>query len=107
MKNHVAKAVEQLAKYGGLKSLGNIFASRKGVFAILAVVASYFMLLGRLPEGEDPEIVNNMAEIFGMVVATVSAMFIGGTALEDGLKKRATGEAKPDEEESSSASDSK
>jgi hypothetical protein len=91
-------------KYGGLKALGNILASRKGVFGILAILVSYFLLLGRLPDDAPEELIAKMAEVFGLVVAAVSALFIGGTALEDGLKKKAL--PPTDETTSSSASES-
>lgn len=87
MTSFISKALEQIAKHGGLKALGAILASRKGIFGILIVVASYFGLLGRLPENTDPAIVENMAEVFGLVLGTVSVMFIGGTAFEDGMEK--------------------
>jgi hypothetical protein len=104
-KNHVGKAIEQLTKYGGLKALGNIFASRKGVFGILAIIGAYVGLLGVLPADADPDIVKHMSEIFGNVVAIVSALFIGGTALEDYGQKRQLPPA--EESDSSSASESK
>ena len=105
-KNHVGVALKQLSKYGGLKALGNILASRKGIFGILAIVASYVLLLGRLPDDAPADVVAHMADIFGYIIATVAALFIGGTALEDyGAKKQLP--APSDESDSSSASESK
>ena len=82
-------ALTQLVKYGGLKALGAIVASRKGVFGLLAIVIGYYFLLGRLPDDAPPEVVTGMGEIFGVLVGAISAFFIGGTALEDGMAKRA------------------
>lgn len=82
-------ALSQLTKYGGLQALGAIMSSRKGIFGILAIVVSYWMLLGRLPVDAPAELVARMGEVFGWIVCGVSGMFIGGTALEDGLSKKA------------------
>jgi hypothetical protein len=80
-------ALEQLAKYGGLRALGAIMASRKGIFGIIAIAVSYFLVLGRLPEDAPPELVSRMGEIFGYLVGAISAFFIAGTALEDAAAK--------------------
>jgi len=82
-------ALQQILRYGGLKSVGAILSSRKGVFGILAIGLSYWLLLGRLPADASAELVAQMGEVFGLLVGVVSALFIGGTALEDALSKGA------------------
>jgi len=87
--------MQAIAKFGGLKALGGIMSSRKGIFGLLAIGISYWLLLGRLPVDAAPEVVASMGQLFVTLVGAVSALYIGGTALEDGLEKkgRAEGEA--------------
>ena len=93
---HKETAVSQIVRYGGLKALGAIMSSRKGIFGLIAMALSYYLLLGRLPEDAAPALVGQMGEVFGMLVGVISGLFIGGTALEDGLSKaaRRTGSGK-------------
>ena len=81
-------AVQLIVKYAGLKSVGAILSSRKGVCGIAAIGLSYWLLLGRLPDGTSTELVAQMSETFGTIVSVVAALFIGGTALEDAFKQR-------------------
>lgn len=94
--SHKETALSQLMRYGGLKALGAIMSSRKGIFGIVGIVLSYYLLLGRLPEDAPVELVSQMGEVFGMLVGVISGLFIGGTALEDALSKgaRRTGAGK-------------
>ncbi|KKK92868.1 hypothetical protein LCGC14_2698610 [marine sediment metagenome] len=85
-----ATAWQQLLRYGGIKTVGNLLASRKGVFGFIAIALSYWLLLGRLPAEAAPELIAQMGEVFGMIVAVVVATVVGGTALEDALKRGAT-----------------
>jgi len=84
---HKETAVSQVMRYGGLKALGAIMSSRKGIFGLVAMALSYYLLLGRLPEDATPELVGQMGEVFGMLVGVISGLFIGGTALEDAVSK--------------------
>lgn len=86
---HKDTAFQQILRYGGLKAVGAIMSSRKGVFGILAIGLSYWLLLGRLPEDASAELVTQMGEVFGTLVGVISGLFIGGTALEDALSKGA------------------
>jgi hypothetical protein len=86
---HKETVLTQVLRYGGLKSLGAIMSSRKGIFGVLAIGLSYYLLLGRLPEDAPADVIAKMGEIFGMLVGVVSGLFIGGTALEDALSKGA------------------
>lgn len=81
--------VEVVKKYGGIKALGAILSSRKGIFGIIAIGLSYYLMLGRLPADAPEDVLVKMSEIFGMLVGVISGLFIGGTALEDALKKGA------------------
>lgn len=87
--------LEVLKKYGGIKALGAILSSRKGIFGILAIGLSYYLLIGRLPADAPEDVLVKMSEIFGMLVGVISGLFIGGTALEDSLKKGATATNSP------------
>jgi hypothetical protein len=91
--NHPTAAWRYFVKYSGIQSIGNILASRKGIFGIVAIGLAYWLLLGRLPAEAPPELVAEMGEIFGLIVGVIAGLFIGGTALEDALKKgtRASG----------------
>ena len=89
----IGAAVGAFVKYGGIRALGAILSSRKGIFGLIAIGASYWFLLGRLPEDAPVELVTNMAEIFGIVVSAVAGLFIGGTALEDAAAKRSSADA--------------
>jgi len=91
----VTVVVEVLKKYGGIKALGAILSSRKGIFGLLALGFSYYLLLGRLPADAPEDVLVKMSEIFGMLVGVISGLFIGGTALEDSLKKGATNTNSP------------
>ena len=86
---HKETALSQVLRYGGLKALGAIMSSRKGIFGLVGIALSYYLLLGRLPEDAAPELVTQMGEVFGMLVGVISGLFIGGTALEDALSKGA------------------
>ena len=92
---HKTTAFQQLLRYGGIKTIGNLLASRKGVFGALVIGLTYWLLLGRLPADAAPELVGQMGEVFGMIVGTVAVVVIGGTALEDTFK-RGTERAGPD-----------
>ena len=83
-------ALQQILRYGGIKTVGNLLASRKGVFGLIAIALSYWLLLGKLPAEAAPELIAQMGEVFGMIVADVVATVIGGTALEDTVKRGAT-----------------
>lgn len=86
---HKATAWQQILRYGGIKTIGNLLASRKGVFGMIAIALSYWLLLGRLPAEAAPELVAQMGEVFGMIVGVVVVAVIGGTALEDTFKRGA------------------
>ena len=86
---HQHTALQQLMRYGGVKALGAILSSRKGVFGLIVIGLSYYLLLGRLPVDAPPEVVSKMGEIFGLIAGVVGGLFIGGTALEDALSKGA------------------
>jgi len=87
--SQVKVVVAAVTKYGGLKALGAILSSRKGVFGIVAIGLCWYLLLGRLAADVPEDVLVKMSEIFGMLVGVISGLFIGGTALEDSLKKGA------------------
>ena len=86
---HKETALSQVLRYGGVKAVGAILSSRKGVFGLLGIALSYYLLLGRLPIDAAPELVAQMGEVFGTLVGVIAGLFIGGTALEDALSKGA------------------
>ncbi len=86
---HKSTAFQQILRYGGIKTIGNLLASRKGVFGLIAIALSYWLLLGKLPADAAPELIGQMGEVFGMIVGTVVVVVIGGTALEDTFKRGA------------------
>jgi len=91
----VKLVVDAITKYGGVKALGAILSSRKGVFGIVTIGLCWYLLLGRLPADAPEDVLVKMSEIFGMLVGVISGLFIGGTALEDALKKGAANTNSP------------
>lgn len=73
----------------GAKALGNIMASRKGVFGILAIVISYIVLIGMLPADAPQQLVTEMTNTFVWLVGAIAALYMGGTAFEDAAEKKA------------------
>lgn len=86
---HYDTIVQKITSYVGLNSVKNILTSRKGVFGIVALALGYYVLLGRLPADTPAAQVDSAAELFGWMVSIVSALYMGGTALEDALSKGA------------------
>jgi hypothetical protein len=79
----------------GAKALGGIISSRKGVFGIIAIVISYIVTLGMLPADASPEVVAQMTNTFVWIVGAISALYMGGTAMEDAAEKKANGKKTP------------
>ena len=89
---HLARTGTVLAKlsaYGGVDALKAIITSRKGVFGVLGLVLGYYVLIGRLPADAPAEAIDKAADLYTWLVAIVSALYMGGTALEDALAKGA------------------
>ena len=60
---HKATAFQQILRYGGIKTIGNLLASRKGVFGMIVIGLSYWLLLGRLPAEAPLDMVAQMGEV--------------------------------------------
>ena len=71
----------------GIKSIGNVLKSRKGIVCAGAAAVGYYALLGRLPDDASPELVNQMADKFVLLVEILTGLFVTGTALEDSAGK--------------------
>ena len=76
-------------KVVGVKALGNIMASRKGMFGLVAIAISYIALFTTLPAGAPAELVAQSTNTFVWIVSGIAALYMGGTAVEDAAEKHA------------------